>query len=66
MAATRDIKHVNDNRMATLAPRHSEVLSQRAAVKVDPEEGPPQETFSPKRLAVPTLGRDLWVQPLNF
>lgn len=66
VAATRDIKHANDNRVATLAPRYSEVLSQKAAVKVDSKEGPPQETHSPKRLEVPILGRDLWVQVLNF
>lgn len=39
-AASGDIKYAHDNRVAGLACRHTEVLSQRVTVKVDTEGAP--------------------------
>lgn len=57
MAAARDIKHANDNKVAALAHRHKAALSQGAAVKVD-MEGDPCQKPSAMGLVVPAPERE--------
>lgn len=59
-AAPGDVKYAYDNRVAGLACTHSEVLSQRAAIKVDTKGVPLPGAQSPSRLGLPSLGMGPW------